>query len=124
MSILVNKDSKILVQGFTGSEGTFHSEQMLKYGSNIVPWNGDNHPPKNMILHKILINIKFMYSAKKNMANAIPEYSTWKPATISDSPSDTSNGALFVSATPAIKYIKNNGNKGSQYQFNRLPDWA
>ena len=47
-----------------------------KYGSNIVPWNGDNHPPKNMILHKILINIKFMYSAKKNMANAIPEYST------------------------------------------------
>ena len=36
MSILVNKDSKILVQGFTGSEGTFHSEQMLKYGSNIV----------------------------------------------------------------------------------------
>ena len=36
MSILVNKDSKILVQGFTGSEGTFHSGQMLKYGSNIV----------------------------------------------------------------------------------------
>ena len=36
MSILVNKDSKILVQGFTGSEGTFHSEQMLQYGSNIV----------------------------------------------------------------------------------------
>lgn len=36
MSILVNKDSKIIVQGFTGSEGTFHSEQMLKYGSNIV----------------------------------------------------------------------------------------
>ena len=36
MSILVNNDSKILVQGFTGSEGTFHSEQMLKYGSNIV----------------------------------------------------------------------------------------
>ena len=36
MSILVNKDSKILVQGFTGSEGTFHSEQMLKYGTNIV----------------------------------------------------------------------------------------
>ena len=36
MSILVNKNSKIIVQGFTGSEGTFHSKQMIKYGSNIV----------------------------------------------------------------------------------------
>ena len=36
MSILVNKHSKIVVQGFTGSEGTFHSEQMISYGTNIV----------------------------------------------------------------------------------------
>jgi len=36
MSILVNKDSKIIVQGFTGSEGTFHAEQMISYGSNVV----------------------------------------------------------------------------------------
>jgi len=36
MSILVNKESKIVVQGFTGGEGTFHSEQMIAYGTNIV----------------------------------------------------------------------------------------
>ena len=36
MSVLVNKDSKIIVKGFTGSEGTFHASKMIDYGTNVV----------------------------------------------------------------------------------------
>src|SRR5215207_6931872 len=84
---------------------------------------GACQPPKNMTATSALIRIMFMYSARKKSANVIPEYSTMCPATISDSPTTTSNGARLVSATPLTKYTTSIGSSGSQFQDRKVMPW-
>ena len=47
MSVLVNKETRLICQGFTGSHGTFHSEQAIKYGTKLV----GGVTPKNCLLY-------------------------------------------------------------------------
>ena len=62
MSVLVNKNSKIIVQGFTGSEGTFHATQMIEYGSNIVggvtPGKGGQMHLENPVFNSVAKAVK------------------------------------------------------------------
>tara|TARA_A200000159_G_scaffold162408_1_gene186300 strand:- start:532 stop:1410 length:879 start_codon:yes stop_codon:yes gene_type:complete len=62
MSILVNKNSKIIVQGFTGSEGTFHANQMIEYGTNVVggvtPGKGGRTHLKKPVFNSVLDAVK------------------------------------------------------------------
>ena len=84
MSIIVNNDSKVLVQGFTGSEGTFHSEQMIEYGTNVVcgvtPGKGGtkhlDKPVYNSVAEAIInedINTSIIFVPPMFAADAIME---------------------------------------------------
>ena len=76
------------------------------------PGTKDNQPPKNKIAVRTDIRMIWPYSAKKNKAKTIAEYSTLKPETNSDSPSAKSKGALLVSAKAETKNIIKAGKRG------------
>jgi succinyl-CoA synthetase alpha subunit len=84
MSVLVNKDSRIIVQGFTGGEGTFHSTQMIDYGTNLVggvtPGKGGsthlNKPVFNTVeeaVEKLNANTSIIFVPPAFAADAIME---------------------------------------------------
>ncbi len=84
MSIIVNKDSNVLSQGFTGSEGTSHSEQMIEYGTNVVcgvtPGKGGsthlNKPVYNSVQEAVInedINTSIIFVPPAFAADAIME---------------------------------------------------
>lgn len=62
MSVLVDKNSRVIVQGFTGNEGTFHSTQMIEYGTNVVggvtPGKGGNYHLNRPIFNTVKEAIK------------------------------------------------------------------
>lgn len=80
-------------------------------------FKGIHPPPKNKITPIVDINIIWQYSAKKNKAKDILEYSTLNPETSSDSPSVKSNGTRLVSAKAETKNIIAIGNKGILYHI-------
>ena len=84
MAVLVNKDSRIIVQGFTGKEGTFHAEQMIEYGTNVVggvtPGKGGSEhlgrPVFNTVIdavEKAKANTSIIFVPPKFAADAIME---------------------------------------------------
>jgi hypothetical protein len=81
---------------------------------------GECHPPKNKSAVTADIKIILLYSARKNSANPIAEYSTLYPETNSASASGRSKGCLLVSAKAVTKKIEKIGNNG---KLNQIFDW-
>ena len=103
MSILVNKDTKVICQGITGSQGTFHSEQAIKYGTRMV---GGVTPGKGGIKHLNLPVFNSVKEAKeKTKADASVIYVPAKFATSAIHEAIDANIPLIVCITEGIPVL-------------------
>ena len=103
MSILVDKNTKVICQGFTGTHGTFHSEQAIKYGTNLV---GGVTPKKGGQRHLNLPVYNTVLEAKKETnANATMIYVPPKYAASAIIEAMDSNIELIVCITEGIPII-------------------
>src|SRR5262245_44876906 len=82
--------------------------------------SGGSQPPRKRIVASAHISTTATYSPRKNRRNGVEEYSTWKPATSSDSASTRSKGGRLVSASAETKKTISIGRSGSQCQSRRL----
>src|ERR1700736_3480996 len=88
--------------------------------------SGGNQPPRKSIVPRAHMRRIETYSPRKKRRKGVEEYSTWKPATSSDSASTRSKGGRLVSASAETKKTTNIGRSGSQCQSSRLlgkPKW-
>jgi succinyl-CoA synthetase alpha subunit len=115
MSVLVNRESKIIVQGFTGSEGTFHASQMIDYGTNIVggvtPGKGGqkhlNKPVFNSVaeaVEKVGADTSIIFVPPAFAADAIMEATAAGIKVIIT----ITEGIPVNDMTKAFQYVKNN----------------
>ncbi len=113
MSIIVDKNSRVLVQGFTGSEGTFHSEQMIEYGTNLIcgvtPGKGGsmhlNRPVYNSVAEALTneeINTSIIFVPPMFAADAIMEAAESNIKTIIA----ITEGIPVNDMTKVVSYIK------------------
>ena len=93
MSVLLNKDSKVIVQGFTGSEGTFHATQMIEYGTKVV---GGVTPGKGGQIH---LNLPVFNTVREAVAETCADVS------IIFVPPSVGADAIMEAANAGIKLI-------------------
>ena len=100
MSVLLNKDSKVIVQGFTGNEGTFHATQMIEYGTKVV---GGVTPGKGGQVH---LNLPVYNTVREAVAGTAPDVSIIfvPPAVGADAIMEAANAGvkLIVAITEGI----------------------